>query len=145
MEKECVKCGKLDEKHAKGLCYKCYRKQWKPKKVLCKNCKQIKEHHAKGMCKLCVTKLFHYDHIKSYNVRKYHNISLELYKKIATECIICGFNKIIELHHLDDNRDNNSPNNLIPLCPNHHKMLHHQDYSEKTKSEIKKILQKRNV
>ena len=40
------------------------------------------------------------------------------------ECIICGENKIVEVHHLDENNKNNSPNNLIPLCPTHHQYWH---------------------
>ena len=40
------------------------------------------------------------------------------------ECIICGEDKIVEVHHLDENNKNNSPNNLIPLCPTHHQYWH---------------------
>jgi len=40
------------------------------------------------------------------------------------KCIICGFDKIVAIHHIDENRKNNKPSNLIPLCPNHHEMVH---------------------
>ena len=40
------------------------------------------------------------------------------------ECAICGFDKIVAVHHIDENHDNNHPHNLIPLCPNHHEMVH---------------------
>ena len=40
------------------------------------------------------------------------------------ECIICGENKIVTVHHFDENRNNNSPENLIPLCPTHHQYVH---------------------
>jgi hypothetical protein len=40
------------------------------------------------------------------------------------KCVICGFDYIVEVHHNDCNKQNNSPENLIPLCPNHHKMFH---------------------
>ena len=40
------------------------------------------------------------------------------------ECVVCGENKIVEVHHMDENRNNNSPENLIPLCPNHHQYWH---------------------
>jgi len=36
------------------------------------------------------------------------------------ECIVCGENKIVAVHHFDGNRNNNEPKNLIPLCPTHH-------------------------
>lgn len=40
------------------------------------------------------------------------------------ECVICGEQNIVEVHHLDENNKNNSPTNLVPLCPNHHKYWH---------------------
>lgn len=40
------------------------------------------------------------------------------------ECIVCGEAKIVDVHHRDRNKNNNSPLNLIPLCPTHHKYCH---------------------
>ena len=40
------------------------------------------------------------------------------------ECVICKENNIVEVHHLDENSKNNNPNNLIPLCPTHHRYWH---------------------
>jgi len=40
------------------------------------------------------------------------------------ECIICGENKIVAVHHYDENNKNNNPENLIPLCPTHHQYFH---------------------
>lgn len=40
------------------------------------------------------------------------------------ECVVCGENKIVEVHHLNGNHDDNRPENLIPLCPTHHKYWH---------------------
>jgi hypothetical protein len=40
------------------------------------------------------------------------------------ECAVCGENRVVDVHHIDENRDNNSPNNLIFLCPNHHALYH---------------------
>jgi hypothetical protein len=34
-------------------------------------------------------------------------------------CAICGADRP-QLHHIDENPSNNDPQNLIPLCPNHH-------------------------
>jgi hypothetical protein len=51
------------------------------------------------------------------------------YRKIAFEtydplCAHCGFGipSILEVAHLDGNRENNDPGNLAILCPNCHKM-----------------------
>lgn len=40
------------------------------------------------------------------------------------ECVICNENYIVEVHHLDGNKNNNHPSNLIPLCPTHHRYWH---------------------
>lgn len=40
------------------------------------------------------------------------------------KCVICGEDKIVAVHHFDENRENNSPENLIPLCPTHHQYWH---------------------
>ena len=37
---------------------------------------------------------------------------------------VCGETTYIELHHIDENRENNDPANLIALCDMHHKMAH---------------------
>ncbi len=55
------------------------------------------------------------------NSTHYRTIALQHWKK---ECSICGFDKIVAIHHIDENKQNNDPNNLIPLCPNHHEMVH---------------------
>lgn len=56
------------------------------------------------------------DNATSYTTIAFHN-----WKR---ECILCGFDKIVEVHHLDEDRTNNEPRNLVPLCPNHHQMVH---------------------
>lgn len=46
------------------------------------------------------------------------------------ECIRCGFNaytKILQVHHIDRNRNNNSLSNLEVLCPNCHCIEHLKD------------------
>lgn len=53
------------------------------------------------------------------------------------KCIVCGFDKIVEVHHYDHNHDNNDPSNLVPLCPNHHQMMH-----SKWRSEVEPIVDK---
>jgi hypothetical protein len=40
------------------------------------------------------------------------------------KCIVCGEEKIVSVHHYDENRDNNDPYNLVPLCPTHHQYVH---------------------
>jgi len=40
------------------------------------------------------------------------------------KCIVCGEEKIVSVHHFDEDSKNNSPENLIPLCPTHHQYVH---------------------
>jgi hypothetical protein len=52
---------------------------------------------------------------------EYRRICFEYHKK---ECIICGENKIVSVHHYDKNHFNDLIDNLIPLCPTHHQYVH---------------------
>lgn len=46
------------------------------------------------------------------------------------KCVVCGEDKIVAVHHLDENNQNNDPKNLIPLCPTHHSYWHSKYRSE---------------
>lgn len=59
--------------------------------------------------------------IRNINPTKYTTICFRNHKK---ECIICGENRIVEVHHFDENHNNDLPENLIPLCPTHHRLFH---------------------
>ncbi len=125
MKKICISCNLVKEIHAKKMCYACYRKHsWTPKIIICKRCKNKRPHHSKGLCPGCYNFVFHLEKAKQDNYKKYHKIPLELYKKVTKKCTLCNFDNIVELHHLDENKENSSETNLIGLCPNHHKMLH---------------------
>ena len=48
------------------------------------------------------------------------------FAKYDHKCAICGWNKderVLEVHHIDENRNNNNIDNLIILCPTCHKFL----------------------
>nr|MCK4929551.1 HNH endonuclease [Nanoarchaeota archaeon] len=136
---DCVVCGKRKEYHAKDMCYGCYKKQWKSPKIKCKNCGRIRHHHAFGLCDSCHIRLHHYDNVLEYNAKKKFGLDLASWKEMTKKCICCNFAKIVELHHLDGNNKNNSKENLIPLCPNCHKMIHSHAYYK----EILRILKEK--
>jgi hypothetical protein len=54
--------------------------------------------------------------------KKYREICFNNHKH---ECVVCGEDKILDVHHYDSDRTNNNPNNLIPLCPTHHGYVHY--------------------
>ena len=68
----------------------------------------------------------------NWKENSYRSTCFHFHKK---ECIVCGESKIVEVHHLDENNKNNSPNNLIPLCPTHHQYWH-----SRYKEEIEQIV-----
>ena len=40
------------------------------------------------------------------------------------KCVVCGEDKIVGVHHYDENHDNDEPKNLVPICPTHHAYIH---------------------
>lgn len=56
------------------------------------------------------------DELKSYRV-----VCFRYHKK---ECVVCGEKNIVTVHHFDECKENNSPENLIPMCPTHHQYWH---------------------
>lgn len=54
----------------------------------------------------------------------YRKIAYQIFKK---ECALCGEKeKMIQIHHIDKNRYNNSIDNLIPTCASCHKKIHYE-------------------
>lgn len=66
--------------------------------------------------------------------RSYRAICFKYHKK---ECVVCGEDKIVAVHHYDHNHDNNNPENLVPLCPTHHQYVHSK-YNYLVEDKIKK-------
>ena len=60
---------------------------------------------------------------------KYRTLAEKYHKK---ECVVCKFDKIVEVHHVNEIHEDNRPENLVWLCPNHHQMYH-----SRYKNEIK--------
>lgn len=56
-------------------------------------------------------------------INEYRNLAFENFKPV---CNVCGYSTkdVLQVHHIDKNRKNNSLNNLIILCPNHHSEVH---------------------
>lgn len=46
------------------------------------------------------------------------------FREWGTACLVCGEDKVVEVHHMDEDRSNNDPENLRPLCPTHHAYMH---------------------
>lgn len=75
----------------------------------------------------------------SGSVYSYRNYAFRNY---AHECAICKWSEdedILEVHHIDENRENNDLNNLIILCPLCHRKLTSHKYILKNRIEIIKL------
>lgn len=57
----------------------------------------------------------------SDEVAKYVTVAWRHHKK---ECVVCGENKIVAVHHYNEDHNDNDPKNLVPLCPTHHQYMH---------------------
>lgn len=61
--------------------------------------------------------------------KKYWNDDTAHYATVAwrhheKKCVVCGEERIVAVHHYNENHDDNDPKNLIPLCPTHHLYMH---------------------
>lgn len=56
-----------------------------------------------------------------YGIVQYVTIAKKFHQP---RCVVCNEDQVLDVHHIDENRNNNSANNLVFLCPNHHAALH---------------------
>jgi len=107
------------------------------KLIICKRCDRERVHQAKGLCGGCYTFVFRSDYTKAKDKLIRYGLDWETYKRITKSCAICGFDKIVALHHLDKNHENRSEQNLVGLCPNHHRMIHKAEYQAEIFQKLK--------
>lgn len=100
-------------------------------KVNCKNCKKVFIKSNKNQ-KFCSQKCLR----EGSGKKNIYNKSIEkkIFNILNNECFVCGFNKILEVHILDNKKESNNKilkhfskkdlHNLVLLCPNHHLMIH---------------------
>ena len=80
----------------------------------------------------------HYGQILSPN-SNYRGYAIREY---GAKCAVCGFDEdpsLLEVHHIDENRNNNNIENLIPLCPMCHRKLTTHKYKLINREKIIKI------
>lgn len=93
-------------------------------KVIYKTPYKIKQSKSGNVfcCKSCSAS-FNNSFREKESINTYRRIAFENYKD---KCDICGWDKderILEVHHIDENRKNNKLENLIILCPICHRYL----------------------
>lgn len=67
-------------------------------------------------------------------------IKAELQKEISSSCPFCLNTDVghFEIHHIDENRTNNDPENLMLVCPTCHSKITKGDISQSSVLETKK-------
>jgi predicted nucleic acid-binding Zn ribbon protein len=132
----CIVCGKsiyrrpFEIKRNEGRVYcsvECYGISCR-KENPCIICgKPILAHYKKKTCsRACANKLrngikYKIGQRKS-KVKAYKTLKLRLLKCRGRKCERCGYDRfeILQVHHIDENRDNNELENLELICPNCH-------------------------
>ncbi len=71
---------------------------------------------------------------------RYKRYSTICFKKWPKRCVLCGYTKIVSVHHIDENHKNNHIDNLVPLCMNCHEEIHHTLYKEETRQKLFEVL-----
>ena len=67
---------------------------------------------------------------------RYREICFRYHDK---KCIICAEDRIVEVHHFNEDSSDHRPENLIPVCPTHHKYLHSR-YRELIQDKVDKYI-----
>jgi hypothetical protein len=70
------------------------------------------------------------------------NIERAIKVEAGHKCTVknCNEHTYLEIHHIDENRENNILDNLILLCDKHHKMAHAKTIDRKSLKEYKQLL-----
>jgi 5-methylcytosine-specific restriction endonuclease McrA len=60
---------------------------------------------------------------KERKARTYYS-KQEVLERDESRCLVCGFSECVDVHHIVSlaNGGNSFPENLISLCPNHHRL-----------------------
>jgi len=133
-KKTCVKDNEIfvqrdPKRRQRGKIVKCsscgierfIRSDAKYKTDLCKSCAASKNYKEIGKITGKLKRI--------HGLGIYRNIAYECFKK---ECLICGSQKNIVVHHKDENRLNNDISNLYVVCNSCHKKIHKYLKSGKT-------------
>lgn len=52
------------------------------------------------------------------------NYRTTCFQEHGKKCIVCGEEKIVTVHHINEDHSDNRVENLVPLCPTHHQYVH---------------------
>ena len=164
--KKCLKCGKEYEiqqhrvkEGKKYFCSDICRMSWNTRiKKICKCGKEFevfigrkdKAIYCSNECKW----KYMFDGRRTYDFRDKTAVSKDRLRGkflYGNKCELCDWDKLVEVHHIDSNRNNHEDSNLCVLCPNCHTLTEpkyegneHYVSEEKMKEMIKNVRTRRN-
>lgn len=133
IEVECAYC------HKKF--FKSPSKMEKSKSGLYFCCREHKD-LAQGLASGSQFDIMRPDHYKNINEENSNNYRRKAFLTYLHQCEICNYNEdenILQVHHIDENRQNNKIENLIILCPNCHAKITYGGYKLIDRKEIVKV------
>ena len=115
-----------------GLCGRCGIRPMTEGHRTCSSCRTIMREQRRqrrlgwreaGLCDNCGAELDNIWARCNKCMEKMNNRKAP-YRQHAKPCELCGFEHA-DVHHIDGDHNNNDLNNLISLCPNHHRLVHY--------------------
>lgn len=67
------------------------------------------------------------------------------FKHFEHKCCVCDEKLIVHVHHMDRNHNNDSPENLVPLCPTHHAYMHSKLFSYMVEPAVLEYIRTRKI
>lgn len=138
-EKTCIDCGKILKSHNRSVkrCKDCQGKK-RQKHYHCINCGKKVSSKAIKRCRICYVSLLrqHPELVPNYkdgrSKKIYNGEFTESLKEMIRlrdncKCRICKSSQNknhLDVHHIDCNKFNNHPNNLVALCKKCHSRIH---------------------
>ena len=74
----------------------------------------------------------------NHKIEKYRTVCFHYHDK---KCLVCGEDKIVTVHHVNEDHHDNRPENLVPLCPTHHQYVHSR-YKDEVQPLIERYVEK---
>ena len=109
----------------KYICKQCTYANAKEERT-CPVCRLVfcvfKKHKKKTCSRSCANKHFRVGEGNGNWKKDTYRSTCFLYHK--KKCIVCKEDKIVAVHHYNEDHNDNRPENLIPLCPTHHQYVH---------------------
>lgn len=139
-KKKCIHCNEI---FALGNIER-HEKSCKKNPVNIKECPVCRKSHTKSgvTCSYSCSNTYFRSgqNHPNWKADSYRTTCFEFHDK---KCIVCGEEKIVAVHHLNENHYDNRPENLIPLCPTHHQYVHSR-YKEEIQPHIDKYIKQFN-